>query len=64
MYESANGVSQNYARAVSLFAKSCEAGNADGCEGLGRSYRDGHGVAVDLKMAATLFDKSRNLSVR
>src|SRR6185437_5098040 len=56
MYESGNGVPQNYARAVSLFAKSCEAGNADGCEGLG--------VGVDLKKAATLFDKSRSLSGR
>jgi TPR repeat protein len=57
MYYWGRGVSQDYAQARTLFQKSCDGGEMNGCIGLGGLYYFGHGVAQDYAQARTLFQK-------
>ena len=45
------GVSEDLAKAESLYALACDGGSAEGCYQLGHSYRDGWAGAVDLGQA-------------
>lgn len=44
-----------YAQAFGLFERDCDAGDIEGCLGLGLAYESGHGVRADLPKAAKAF---------
>ncbi len=49
---------QNYPKALELYTKACEAGNADGCKKLGDLYLNGKGVNEDDEQAKTIFSRA------
>lgn len=53
-----DGKVENRARALELFAFSCDSGYALGCARLGHMYEKGHGTAIDLRTASTLYTQA------
>jgi len=49
---------QDYPRAVTLFSKACDAGNAYGCSNLGDMYLNGERVAEDNSQALMLYSRA------
>jgi TPR repeat protein len=58
MYFNGDGVEQNTARAVRLFEKGCDGGNALGCANLGFMYSKGNGVEQNKSRAVQLYGKA------
>ncbi len=65
MYDNGRRVTQDSARAVSLYTravspikKACDDGNASNCSTLGHMYQNGRGVTLDLTRAAALHKKA------
>ena len=58
MYRSGQGVKQDYYKAVELYKKGCDGGNALGCYNLGVMYYYGKGVKQDYFKAKELFGKA------
>ena len=56
-----HGVSQDYAKALSLYSIACDAGNADACVWLGEMYRDERGVTKDWHRARTYYKRACDL---
>lgn len=56
-YAVGNGVTQNEARAVQLYRKACDGGDARSCTKLGLNYTDSRGVPRDDARAVELFRK-------
>ena len=50
--------SGNHKKAVTLFNKACEGGNATGCNNLGLMYDNGQGVKQDYHQAVKLYTKA------
>ena len=48
----------DYQKAVELFKKACDSGEAKGCNNLGVLYEDGQGVKQDYQKAAQLYQKA------
>ena len=57
-YAKGQGVKQDYKKAIELFKKACDLGDATGCYNLGVFYAKGQGVKQDYKKAAELFKKA------
>lgn len=57
-YEGLNGMKQDYAKALELFTKAADAGNAVAMTNIGRIYYFGKGVKKDAKKAAEYFMKA------
>ena len=57
----AEGVKQDKFKAVELYTKSCDGGEARGCFNLGLMYFNGEGVLLDKKRALELFGKACDL---
>src|SRR6185437_1503594 len=57
-YATGRTVPVDYARAVPLLTKGCDLNGDSGCYELAALYRDGHGVAVDLRRARELFARA------
>ena len=57
-YEIGAGVPQNYSRALALYTKACNAGNAMGCRKENEMKRDGKGVANNGSRANVPSSKS------
>jgi TPR repeat protein len=55
------GIKQDYSRAAVIYSRSCNAGNAIGCQRLGSLYHRGLGVARDDSRAEELFSKACKL---
>ena len=55
------GVRQDKFKAVELYTKACDGGNADGCTNLGVMYVNGEGVKLDKKRALALYGKACDL---
>ncbi len=51
------GVAKNESKAVDLYTKSCDAGNAGACDALATIYEAGKVVKKDMKKAVPLFEK-------
>jgi TPR repeat protein len=51
-------------RALELNTKGCDAGDAFHCSELGGAYRDGHGVAKDVKRALGLYQRACQSGVK
>lgn len=58
LYETGQGVTQNYALAGQLLQKSCNGGDPHGCTDLGLLYLNGQGTATNYALAAALFQKA------
>src|SRR6185312_2362840 len=58
LHEQGRGVTVDLARAVELYRKGCDGGNAQGCHNLGVLYEAGRGVSGDLGQAATFYDQA------
>jgi hypothetical protein len=58
MYEKGKGVQQDYFKAVELYTKACDGGNANGYNNLGVMYANGEGVQQDNFKAVELFKKA------
>ncbi|MDW8363663.1 MAG: tetratricopeptide repeat protein, partial [Myxococcales bacterium] len=56
-YRDGLGVAQEYARAMELYQRACEAGNMGGCTNLGLMYQHGRGVAQDRARAALFYQR-------
>jgi len=52
------GIAKDEKRALGLFQRACELGDAMGCRDVAVLFRDGTGVAVDLVQALAQFDKA------
>ena len=52
------GVRQDKFKAVELYTKACDGGDASGCSNLGVMYSNGEGVRLDKKRALALFGKA------
>jgi len=57
LYDTGEGVKQDYARALELYAKACDGGNAMGCYNQGLMYALGKGIKKDYRRAAELYQK-------
>ena len=57
-YEAGLDVTQDLARAVSLFRRACDADLMEGCNHLGSMYRNGAGVTQDLGAAASFYERA------
>ena len=55
MYASGDGVELDYAKAMSLYQRSAERGNAHAYRGMAVMYMQGEGVTVDLPRAHALY---------
>ena len=55
------GIKQDYSRAAVIYSRSCNAGNAIGCQCLGSLYHRGLGVARDDSHAEELYSKACKL---
>lgn len=51
-----DGLSKDGSRAVALYQKACDAGEALGCNNLGKIYAQGRGVAQDESRAVALYE--------
>ena len=60
-YDKGEGVRQDKFKAVELYTKACDGGNADGCTNLGVMYVNGEGVKLDKKRALALYGKACDL---
>ena len=58
MYDSGQGVRQNYAEAVRWHRKAAEQGNAKAQYNLGLMYANGHGVHQDFHLSKEWFGKA------
>lgn len=58
LYESGQGVEQNYSEANDLYKLTCDTQVARGCFNLGLSYAKGNGVDKDIIKAKNLFAKA------
>lgn len=58
MYDTGNGVSQDYAEAVKWYRKAAEQGNADAQNKLGFMYDNGYGVSEDKAKAVEWYRKA------
>ena len=64
LYATGEGVTQDVARAASLFREACDGENMLGCGDLGMMYAAGEGVTEDLVRAASLLhDQGRRRKV-
>ena len=61
LYESRNGVRQDYNKAMEFFGKACEMGYALGCGVLAYLYYIGDGVRQDYNKAMEFFGKACDL---
>ena len=61
MYANGEGIRQDSFKAVELYQKACDGGNATGCVNLGVLYRKGEGVRKDDSKALNLFGKACDL---
>jgi uncharacterized protein len=61
MYANGEGVKQDKFKAVELYTKACDGGNAGGCIILGFNYESGEGVKLDKKRALALYGKACDL---
>jgi len=57
VYAEGKGVKQDYFKAVELFQKACDGGDAAGCYNLGIMYMNGQGVKQDYSKAKKLLVK-------
>ena len=58
MHDNGKGVEQDSTRAMELYEKGCEGGNAVGCANLGWMYYRGRGLAPDRSRARALLEKA------
>jgi TPR repeat protein len=58
VHEHGLGVRQDPARAVNFYRSACDAGEMDGCVGLGHLYETGVGVRMDGARAASLYQRA------
>jgi TPR repeat protein len=58
LYEQGNGVTRDYAQALSWYKKAADQGDSEGEIGLAGMYIDGHGVPKDVVQAANWFRKA------
>ncbi len=58
MYANGEGVTQDYARAASLYQQACDGGMATVCNNLGVMYLRGEGVTQDYTRAVSFFQKA------
>ncbi len=64
MYDEGKGVAKDDYKAVELYRKSCNSGNAKGCNNLGVMYETGKGgLPVDYKKAIKLYRKACNMGI-
>ena len=61
MYNNGRGVEQNYNKAVELYQKAADLGDADAFFNLGLMYYNGQGVAQDYNKAVELYQKACDL---
>ena len=61
MYDSGQGVSQNFEKAKELYEQAANLGNAGAMNNLGTMYYCGQGVSQDFSKAQELYEKSANL---
>ena len=54
----------DYQKAVELFKKDCDSGNAKGCYNLGVSYNNGRGVKQDFSIAKQYYGKACDLGLQ
>jgi len=64
MYNLGQGVKQDYFKAVELFQKACDGGDAAGCYNLGIMYMNGQGVKQDYAKAKELFGKACDMKLQ
>lgn len=58
MYNNGRGVNQNYQKAVELYQKGADLGDAGACYNLGHMYQHGQGVNQDYQKAVELYQKA------
>jgi TPR repeat protein len=58
MYKKGEGIKQDYFKAVELYKKGCDGGDAAGCVGLGVMYEIGKGVRKDANKALEYYGKA------
>ena len=58
MYLEGFGVAEDQPKALGLYKKACDLGQAVDCSNLAMMYADGKGVAADPVMAASLYKKA------
>jgi len=58
IYQYGKGVTTDLDKAVRLYQKACDGGEAEGCFNLGSAYFNGDGVARDIDKAMKLFQKA------
>lgn len=61
MYQFGRGVNQNYEKAVELYQKGVDLGDAGACLNLGYMYNEGLGVNQDYQKAVELYQKACDL---
>jgi len=61
MYQSGNGVTQDYHQAMAWFQKAAALGDSSAMLGIGLLYENGHGVPRDLTKARIWLEKSAKL---
>ena len=61
LYQSGQGVNQDYQKAAQLYQKACDSGEAVGCFGLGFLYKNGQGVRQDFSTAKQYYGKACDL---
>ena len=57
-YEDGDGVAQDAGKAVALYQKACDAGEASGCNNLAVMYKRGHGIPANAAKAAVFRGKA------
>lgn len=54
------GKDRNYSKAIKLYTKACDNGDASGCVGLAGIYKEGKGVKQDYAKAVELYTQARD----
>ena len=52
---------KDYAKSAVLYQKTCDSGDAIGCNNLGLAYQYGHGMKQNMNKANELYGKACNL---